>query len=87
MNDLFNTQKEPTKKDVGGYQDGLKHGEWKSFYSCSFPVKSKLQSVGFYQHGIKHGKYVEYDKNGDIKSEDIFDNGQFKPTDKLGVFF
>lgn len=58
----------------GHNKDGLKNGEWVSY----FP-NGKVQSICYFKEGIPDGSIIVYNKNG----EELY-RGNFKEGEKIG---
>jgi hypothetical protein len=59
------------KSMEGSLKDGLRHGEWKSWYE-----NGNLWSVGTFANGLRHGKGVVYHPNGKKFIEGTYINGE-----------
>ena len=56
--------------EIGFYVDGLKAGEWKTFWD-----NGQLQSIRNYLQGKLNGKYITYYKDGRFWDEEFYENG------------
>ncbi|MBK9291467.1 MAG: hypothetical protein IPM52_07555 [Bacteroidetes bacterium] len=59
------------KSMEGPLKDGLRHGEWKSWYE-----DGNLWSVGSFVNGLRHGKGIVYHPNGKKFIEGAYLNGE-----------
>ncbi len=59
------------KSMEGPIKDGLRHGEWKSWYE-----DGNLWSVGIFVNGLRHGKGIVYHPNGKKFIQGAYINGE-----------
>lgn len=59
------------KSMEGPLKDGLRHGEWKSWYE-----DGSLWSVGSFVNGLRHGKGIVYHPNGKKFIEGAYIHGE-----------
>ena len=59
-----------TIKKQCGFNDGLKHGEYKNCYT-----DGNVHYWCFYENGIKHGEIKEYEPNGSIHQHKFYIDG------------
>jgi antitoxin component YwqK of YwqJK toxin-antitoxin module len=64
-------------KEQGTFLHGLKHGEWKEWFS-----NGQLKTVYRWKKGALHGKQYEYDISGNLTGITIYRNGKMKKQRK-----
>ena len=53
----------------GNYLDGLKNGQWTSYYP-----NGKIKVIQFYKKGLKEGMAFSYNKKGELIERAVFKN-------------
>lgn len=63
--------KNGTLKAQGGFTGGMMQGEW-TFYRET----GQLWHIGNFRDSLKHGAWTSYGRDGNVESEDTFENGK-----------
>lgn len=66
------------------YLDGRKHGRCQVMYDTGlFSDRKEIEREDMYVHGVRHGKCLEWQRNGNLKSERYYKNGRLHGDVKI----
>ena len=69
---VFELSKEGDTLSLSGYEDGLEHGQWKTFYN-----NHQLQTIRYYDHGKKTSELKSWYENGQLQVVATFKNDEY----------